>query len=135
MKTLLASVAVMVFALSIALNSGPAQASTDITLIPTPCTPTNFCYNVQNDAGITIDYIDYSAHYARLTMSTGGVLYDSGLWAAPTSLRHVPLYNPDGGVVYLTVTFYQVHKPCVRSGRATICPVIITLTGGLLELP
>ncbi len=114
--------------------SAVVQASTVVELQPTGCTPTNICYNVNNDGGLSIDYINYSARFARLTMSIGGVEYDSGVGAVQ-SLSWIPLYPPVGNVAYLTVSFSVIHKPCVRSGKVTVCPVVITLTGGSLELP
>lgn len=118
-------------ALILVLASATASAA-EITLQQTPCTGTYFCYNVQSNTAAEIDYIDYSSHYERLTSSLDGVLYDSGLWAV-RSLVNVPLYSPEGAVIYVTVAFSEVRKPCVRSGRATICPVVVTLTGGTIQ--
>lgn len=121
----------LIFAL--VLGCSLAKAGT-ITLSSTACTATNICYDVQNDAGKTIDYLNYSAHYGRLLVSMDGVIYDSGLGSASSSLQNVPLYSPYGeSVIYVTVDFSQVHKPCVRSGRVTVCPVVITLTSGTIQ--
>lgn len=121
----------MIVSIILLLASVVAHAET-ITLSQDICTGTNICYSVPNSAGAEIDYIDYSSHYKRLTASIDGELYDSGIWSV-NSLTNVPLYSPTGDVIYITVVFSTLQKPCVRSGKATICPVVITLTSGSIQ--
>jgi hypothetical protein len=110
-----------------------AQAHAEtITLDQTACTATSICYAVQNSANAEIDYIDYSSHYERLTVSMGGVMYDSGLWMVK-SLANVALYSPGGAVIYVTVSFSTVQGKCVQSGRVAVCPITITLTSGSIQ--
>lgn len=115
------------------LASLTAQAET-ITLSADACTSTHICWNVPNDANATIAYVDWASQYRRLLVSVNGITYDSGLYAV-SGLSNVPLYAPDGSVLYATINFSEVRKPCVRSGRVTVCPVIVTLTGGMLVTP
>lgn len=96
------------------------------------CSATNICFNVPNNAGAEIDYVDYSSHYERLTVSMGGVMYDSGLWMVK-SLTNVPLYSPTGAVIYATVNFSAAQGKCVQSGRVAVCPITITLTSGSIQ--
>jgi len=89
------------------------------------------CYAVPNNAGATIAYVDWASRFSRLFVSLNGTTYDSGLYAV-SGLENVPLYAPDGAVIYASLSFHYVSKPCVREGRVTVCPVIATLTGGKL---
>lgn len=123
MKTLFA-ILTLLFCLNVSAQT--------VTLDSTPCTGTYICYEVPNSAGLQIDYISYSAHYQRLVVSLSEVVYDSGLWTV-TSLQDVPLTSFLGTQIYVTLSFSEVRKPCVRSGRATICPVVVTLTSGSLQ--
>lgn len=124
MKTLIA------FACSF-LFLAQAKAAT-ISLGSETCTATKICFNVPNDAGVSVDYISNATQYGRLLVSLNGDIYDSGLWAYPT-LNNSPLYDAKGAVIFVTLAFSEVHKPCVRSGRVTVCPVIITLTSGSIQ--
>jgi len=117
--------------LCLCLGVAQAQAET-ITLSPEQCTATNICFNVPNDAGVTIDYISNATQYQRLLVSINGDIYDSGLWTV-TSLQDMPLYDPNGAVIYVTLTFSVTTKPCIRSGRVTVCPRLVTLTGGTIQ--
>ena|SRR5215469_11073568 len=89
------------------------------------------CYAVPNNVGATIAYVDWASKYSRLLVSLNGTTYDSGLYAV-SGLENVPLYAPDGAVIYASLSFHYVSRPCVREGRVTVCPVIATLTGGKL---
>lgn len=124
MKTILASLALL-------LVSVAAHAET-ITLSSEPCTATKICFNVPNDAGLTIDYISDATQYERLVVSIDGDIYDSGLWAVQ-SLADVPLYDGEGNVIYATLDISVVQKPCVRSGRVTVCPKVVTLFSGTIQ--
>lgn len=108
-----------------------AHAKT-ITLGSETCLATSVCFNVPNDAGVSVDYISNATQYGRLVVSLNGDIYDSGLWAYPT-LNNSPLYDAKGAVIFVTLVFSEVRKPCVRSGRATVCPVVITLTSGSIQ--
>lgn len=103
-----------------------------ISLGSEACTATKICFNVPNDAGVSVDYISNATQYGRLLVSLNGDLYDSGLWAYPT-LNGSPLYGANGAVIYVTLAFSEVRKPCVRSGRVTVCPVVITLMSGSIQ--
>ena len=110
-----------------------AQAHAEIITLDTEsCTATKICFNVPNDAGVSVDYISNATQYGRLVLSLNGDIYDSGLWAYPT-LTDSPLYDANGAVIYVTLVFSEVRKPCVRSGRVTVCPVVITLTSGSVQ--
>jgi hypothetical protein len=124
MKSLIAFACSFIF-----LANAHAEA---ITLSPEPCTATRICFNVPNDAGVSVDYISDATQYGRLVVSLNGDIYDSGLWTYP-SLNNSPLYDAKGAVIYVTLAISEVHKPCVRSGRATVCPVVITLTSGSIQ--
>jgi hypothetical protein len=116
----------------IALLAIPVAHAETITLGSEACTSTNICYNVPNDSGATVDYISNATQYKRLVVSIDGNLYDSGLWTV-TSLQDVPLYDPSGAVIYVTLNFSVKTKPCVRSGRVTVCPRFVELTGGTIQ--
>lgn len=98
------------------------------------CAATKICFNVPNDSGVSIDYISDATQYGRLVLSLDGDLYDSGLYANPT-LVNSPLYDAAGNVIYVTLDISVVHKPCVREGRVTVCPVVVTLLGGTIVTP
>lgn len=110
---------------------GQAKAAT-ISLGGEACTATKICFNVPNDAGVSVDYISNATQYGRLVVSLNGDIYGSGLWSYPT-LNSSPLYSAKGAVIYVTLEFSEVHKPCVRSGRVTVCPVVITLMSGSIQ--
>lgn len=110
-----------------------AQAhSATITLGAEACTATRICFSVPNDADVSVDYISNATQYGRLVVSLNGDIYDSGLWAFPT-LNGSPLYDANGAVIFVTLVFSETRKPCVRSGRVTVCPVVITLTSGSIQ--
>ena len=117
------------------LIAGAAQAET-VNLVPQACTATNICFQVQNDAGLAIDYISDAIQYRRLIVSINGDQYDSGLYALNGSMdqTNVPLYDPDGKVLYATLAFTVTIGTCVRSGRATVCPRHVHLDGGALVI-
>ena len=112
----------------------PAVYAGTITLGSDSCLASYICSNVPNDAGATVAYVDWAHQYNRLLVSLNGVTYDSGLWMVSTP-TNAALYAPDGSVIYATLEFSIVRKPCVREGRATVCPVIVTLNGGTLVTP
>jgi len=120
-------------ALFFALSAATAHAET-ITLSSESCTQTKLCYNVPNTAGVTVDYISDATQYGRLLISIDGDLYDSGLWAYP-NLADTTLYDPNGNPLQVSIGITVVQKPCVRSGRVTSCPKVVTLTGGTLTRP
>jgi hypothetical protein len=111
------------------LAAAAAQAQT-ITLNSSGCTSTYICFNVPNNAGLTIDYVDWAQQYKRLLVSIGGEIYDSGLWSVQGALQNVPLYAGNGAVISVTVNFNVVTGTCVRQGRVTVCPKTVTLTDG-----
>jgi hypothetical protein len=119
------------------LFSGIAAAQTTVTLQPEDCTATNICFSVPNDAGVTIDYISDAIQYRLLVVEVNGVQYDSGLWTLNGQMNqsNVTLYAPDGSSLVASVVFTVTTGKCVRSGRATVCPRHVTLTGGTLVLP
>jgi hypothetical protein len=91
------------------------------------------CYNVPNDAGATVAYIDWASQYRRLIISLNGVTYDSGLWAV-NSLTNVTLYAGNGAPLYVTgLSFTFVTHRCVQEGRVCVSPMTTTLMGGALE--
>ena len=114
---------------------GTAQAET-VNLEPQACSATNICYQVQNDAGLTIDYISDAVQYRRLIVSINGDQYDSGPYTLNGSMDQtsVPLYDPEGKVLYATLAFTVTTGPCVRSGRTTVCPRHVHLDSGSLVL-
>lgn len=118
--------------------------SNSVTLEQTPCTGTTICYDVTNNSNLNIDYLSYSSHYRRLTVSINNTIYDSGLWAttavitvnAPTSvasLANVPLYGPNSDILYVTVNISTTSHPCVQSGRVAVCPVTVILQSGTIS--
>ena len=117
------------------LIAGTALAET-VNLVPQACTATNICMQVQNDAGLAIDYISDAIQYRRLIVSVNGDQYDSGLYALNGSLNqtNVPLYDPDGKVLYATLAFTVTTGTCVRSGKATACPRHVHLDSGTLVI-
>jgi hypothetical protein len=124
-----------------------AQAGT-VTLEQTgPCYYAYFCNGVNNDAGESIGYIVYSPHYGRVTAAIDGVYWDTGLYAlgsnngaiqSTVTLTSVALYDPEGHVIYLTVSFTggQTTGPCRQSGRVCVYPKApVYLTGGSVFTP
>ena len=113
------------------LIAGMAQAET-VNLVPQACTATNICFQVQNDAGIVIDYISNAVQYKRLIVSMNGDQYDSGLYALSGNMdqTNVPLYDPEGKVLYATLAFTVTNGPCVHSGRVTTCARHVHLDSG-----
>jgi len=114
------------------MAAGAANAGT-INLGEEACTSTNICFNVPNDAGLTINYIDDATRYGRLLISINGEIYDSGLYLAYGT--NIPLYAVDGTVIYATVNIQVRYGTCIREGRVTECPKYVTLLGGTLVTP
>jgi hypothetical protein len=115
------------------LACATARAET-ITLGSEPCTATKICYSVPNNAGVSVEYISDATQYGRLLISIDGDLYDSGLWTYP-NLANTTLYDPLGSPLQVSIDITVVQKPCVRSGRGTSCPKVVTLNGGTLTRP
>lgn len=112
---------------------GPATVPVMITLGAEKC-PGYFCIAVPNDAGATVTYIDWSAHYERLIVKVNGVTYDSQPWTVK-SLTNAVAYSPTGAPLYASLTFNLVQYPCGNEGTGKVCPSIVTLTGGTLVTP
>src|ERR1700722_1675265 len=91
------------------MAAGAANAGT-INLGEEACTSTNICFNVPNDAGLTINYIDDATRYGRLLISINGE-------------------------IYATVNIQVRYGTCIREGRVTECPKYVTLLGGTLVTP
>ena len=113
------------------LAATTAQAGT-ITLGSETCTPTNVCFQVPNDAGVTIDYISNATQYRRLLVSIDGELYDSGLWAVYGPETNLVLYAANGTAITVALSWTIVQNPCVRLGRGASCPRTVTLNGGTI---
>lgn len=105
-----------------------AFSASAITLGTVQCTKTNLCYNVPNDAGVTIDYISNATQYGRLLVSINGELYDSGLFTYSNVL-----YAADGSSLTANLQWQVTNGPCNHSGRVTSCQKIVTLMGGTLN--
>lgn len=83
-----------------------AQAQT-LTLTPQSCAPTCYCSGVQtDDPAVTLDYLNYSSGYKRLTLSLAGVTYDSGVGGAQ-NLSAVQLFDGLGDMLTASVAFRQ----------------------------
>ena len=92
-----------------------------------PGTASYFFVNVPNAGGLEIEYLTYSNTFKRMLVQIAGVVYDSGIGAAQT-MANVPMYAPDGSVVYGTLVItIKSTNPCVRIGRVTVCPHSETL--------
>jgi hypothetical protein len=121
-----------VIAIALLTLSAVVHAET-ITLGSEACTATNLCFNVPNNAGLSIS-ISNATQYGRLIIYIGNEMYDSGLWAYP-NLANATLYDALGNPLQVSISFTVVQKPCVREGRATVCPRRVTLNGGTLTTP
>lgn len=103
-------------------------ASWAITLGSEQCTRTYICYNVPNDAGVTIDYINNLTADGQLLIVIDGKLYDSGRFSYSNIL-----YAADGSSLTANLQWKVVNGPCNHSGRVTSCQKIVTLVGGTLN--
>jgi hypothetical protein len=114
------------------LGAGQAYAGT-IHLGSESCTRTQICFNVPNDAGVSVDYISDATQYGRLVISVDGDIYDSGLYAYP-NLATFTIYdavgNPLSGSLSITIT---TGTKCVQSGRVCVFPKTVVLNGGTLN--
>ena len=108
-----------------------ANAAT-ITLQRMQCTATRLCFQVPNDLGANIVYISDATQYHRLLVDIAGDLYDSGLWTVYGPLTNVPLYDPYGALITVTLDVSDVWGPCHRVGRVTVCDHTFTLNGGTI---
>lgn len=106
-----------------------------VTLGSERCTSTQICFNVPNNAGLTIDYISDASQYGRLVISIGGDIYDSGLFAYP-DLSNFTIYDGSGQPLSgsISVTIIRASK-CVQSGRVCVFPKTVTLNGGSVTAP
>lgn len=88
------------------LLSAVAQAG---TLADTLCGINAVCHAVPNgDGAAPIDYLQYDWAHGRVLLSTGGKIYNSGLYALPNGVltwSYLPLVSDDGHIVYLGATF------------------------------
>lgn len=119
-----------VFAL---LVSSAASAGT-INLGAEACTRTQICFDVPNDAGVSVDYISDATQYGRLLISIDGDIYDSGIYAYP-NLSAFTIYNAVGNPLAgsLSISIVTGTK-CVQSGRTCVFPKTVTLNGGRLNI-
>jgi hypothetical protein len=122
--------------LGLGLLAGASQASTTITMTNVPCN--YLCFNVPNDAGVTLNYVDDAQAYGRVLVNLNGDVYDSGIYAIAryAAVNDLALYNAAGKVMYATLNFVKVSTgPCHQQGRVSVCPYTVTLTKGTLLLP
>jgi hypothetical protein len=119
-----------IFILSLSLLASTAYAET-VTLGSETCTATRICYNVPNNASLTIDYISSATQYGRLVISIDGDIYDSGVWAYP-NLAAFTIYDALGHPLSGSISISEVTGTCHRSGRVTVCPKTVTLKGATL---
>jgi hypothetical protein len=123
--------------LGLGLLAGAAQAGMTISITNVPCN-NYLCFNVPNDAGVTLNYVDDAQAYGRVLVNLNGDVYDSGIYAIAryAPVNDLPLYDAAGKVMYATLNFVKVSTgPCTRQGRVTVCPYAVTLTKGTLVLP
>lgn len=132
LKTLLFSV-ISVFALSSLALADMPPSGTVVNLVSQLCTPTAICFNVQNDGGISVDYISYAVNTSRgrLVISINGDIYDSGLYAFPNPLA-ATIYDASGNSITASLVVTEVTGPCVREGKVTVCPTTVTLQSGTI---
>jgi hypothetical protein len=122
--------------LGLGLLAGASQAATTITMTNVPCN--YLCFNVPNDAGVTLNYVDDAQAYGRVLVNLNGEIYDSGIYAIAryAAVKDLALYDAAGKVMYATLNFVKVITgPCHQQGRVSICPYKVTLTTGTLLLP
>lgn len=106
-----------------------------ITLSSEGCAPTRICFNVPNNEGLDITITNVNpTFYGRLVIYIGNDMYDSGLYAFP-NLSDAVIYDSNGNPLHVSISFTVVRGPCVREGRATVCPQYVTLNGGTLTRP
>jgi hypothetical protein len=127
---------ILIAASGLGLLVGISQASTTITITNVPCN--YLCFNVPNDAGVTLNYVDDAQQYGRVLVEMNGDIYDSGIWAIPryAPVNDLALFEANGKVMYATLNFLKVSTgPCQRQGKVTVCPYKVTLQTGTLFLP
>ena len=59
------------------------------------CTRTQICFDVPNNARLSIDYISDAIQFGRLLISIDGDIYDSGVYVHP-NLSAFTIYNAAG---------------------------------------
>jgi hypothetical protein len=122
--------------LALGLLAGASQAAMTIHMTNVLCN--YLCFNVPNDAGMTINYVDDAQQYGRVLVNMNGDVYDSGLYAIPryAPVNDLALYDATGKVMYATLKFLKVSTgPCQQQGKVSVCPYTVTLTTGTLVLP
>ena len=126
----------LVLLLGLGLLAGVSQAGMTITMTNVPCN--YLCFNVPNDAGVTLNYVDDAQQYGRVLVNMNLDVYDSGIYAIAryAPVHDLALYDASGKVMYATLNFVKVSTgPCQRQGKVTVCPYTVTLTTGTLVLP
>lgn len=126
----------LMMTLGLGLLASASQAATTITITNVPCN--YLCFNVPNDAGVTLNYVDDAQQYGRVLVNMNGDIYDSGIYAIPryAPVNDLALFDANGKIMYATLNFTKVSTgPCHQQGRTTVCPYKVTLTTGTLVLP
>lgn len=106
------------------LLASPAYA--DIPLQDTNCGTLAQC--PAPAAGV--EYLNYSVLHGRLTVSIGGVLYDSGVGQATTAGATV--YSPDGTWREVS-TVWATYRTCNHVGRGQSCLTHYELKSGSIQ--
>lgn len=105
-----------------------------VALYGETCTNTKICYQVPNDAGISIDL------YAAIThpfvyLYVDGVQYKGtfpGAYPYPSNIEDLQMQDADGNLIYLTATF-EHYTTCGGGGRGGgYCKLHWTLVGGTI---
>jgi hypothetical protein len=112
-----------------------AQADTPVTLYGEPCANIGWCMDVQNDGGLTINYLQLACGANCVAIDIAEMRYSSGLDAVyPVfhdgiySFENAVLYAEDGSYVTLSADYTKTRKHCGKywcTGWALLDGVVV----------
>jgi hypothetical protein len=116
-----------------------AFAGTTVTLYGEPCANTGECFNVRNDSGLAVDYLQTSCGTGCVAVAINGVRYSTGLNGTDNishngviSVRGATLYATDGSSLVLS---FDVSVTPARCGNRGYFCLHYALLDGTVVLP
>jgi hypothetical protein len=118
-----------------------ALASTTATLVGQSCTNNGICFEIANDAGLDISYINIAPKYGSMSASINGVVYSTPLHSVNLtavngviSVKSVPLFASDGTQISVSLDM-GVQVKYVSSGKFHGWMTYYTLLDGKVVTP
>jgi hypothetical protein len=111
------------------------------TLVGQSCTNNGICFEIANDAGLDISYINIAPKYGSMNASINGVVYSTPLHSVNLtavngviSVKGVPLFASDGTQITVSLDM-GVQVKYVSSGRFHGWMTYYTLLDGTVVTP